>query len=114
MSLRVSTAPASPVHARSPLSLVLGRVQVIAMLLAPERSSPSLATLSGREREVLALLAEGCTNQAIAKRLFLSEKTVDSHIRAIFHKLGLRESADEHRRVLAVLTFLGSRAGDDT
>ena len=61
------------------------------------------------EREVLALVAEGHSNGAIGQKLFLSRKTVDAHISQIFRKLGLRESPEQHRRVLAVLTFL--RAG---
>ena len=59
---------------------------------------------------MLGLVAEGRSNGAIAEQLFLSKKTVDSHISQIFMKLDLRESAEDHRRVLAVLTFL--RSGD--
>jgi DNA-binding NarL/FixJ family response regulator len=79
---------------------------IVSRLVARKRARGPLADLTGREREVLSLVAEGCSNAAIADRLFLSAKTVESHISQIFHKLGLRESADRHRRVLAVLAFL--------
>jgi DNA-binding NarL/FixJ family response regulator len=65
-------------------------------------------TLTGREREVLALMAEGRTNGAIGKQLFLSKKTVEAHVRTIFLKLDLTMSPDDDRRVLAVLTMLRS------
>jgi DNA-binding NarL/FixJ family response regulator len=68
-------------------------------------SSP-LATLSPREREVLALMAEGRTNLAIARELVLSGGAVEKHVANIFTKLELRPGPDDHRRVLAVLTYL--------
>jgi DNA-binding NarL/FixJ family response regulator len=64
--------------------------------------------LSDREREVLALMAEGRTNRAIAERLFITERTVEKHVKSILQKLGIPASAEDHRRVLAVLAFLGS------
>jgi DNA-binding NarL/FixJ family response regulator len=64
--------------------------------------------LSEREREVLALMAEGRSNRAIAERLFITERTVEKHVKSIFGKLALPASADAHRRVLAVLAYLGS------
>jgi serine/threonine-protein kinase PknK len=65
-----------------------------------------LAVLSAREREVLGLMAEGRSNAGIARRLWVTEGTVEKHVRAILTKLGLAETDDDHRRVLAVLTFL--------
>jgi len=65
-----------------------------------------LLALSGREREVLALMAEGRTNAAIGQRLFLNQKTVEFHVRQLFTKLGLVPQPEDHRRVLAVLTYL--------
>jgi DNA-binding NarL/FixJ family response regulator len=81
---------------------------IVSRLLARKRERGPLHVLTEREREVLALVAEGLSNGAIAKRLFLSRKTVDSHISQIFLKLDLRDSPEDHRRVLAVLTFLRS------
>lgn len=80
---------------------------VVALLMAGRRSG--LAALSEREREVLALMAEGLSNAAIARRLYLTGKTVESHVRSIFARLGLPEEPDGHRRVLAVLAHLRER-----
>ena len=78
--------------------------QVVASLVA--RPDDGLAELSEREREVLELIAEGLTNRAIAERLFLTERTVESHVRSVLGKLDLPEREGEHRRVLAVLAYL--------
>lgn len=67
--------------------------------------------LSSREQDVLELMAEGRTNQAIGKALFLAERTVEAHIHSIFLKLGLRPEPEDHRRVLAVLSYLRSGNG---
>ncbi|MFL5842220.1 MAG: response regulator [Thermoleophilaceae bacterium] len=66
----------------------------------------ALGELTPREREVLALMAEGLTNSGIAKRLWLTDRTVETHVRNVLMKLGLPAGADDHRRVLAVLTYL--------
>ncbi|MGD0924218.1 MAG: response regulator transcription factor [Streptosporangiaceae bacterium] len=80
--------------------------EVVARLVArPRRDSP-LQTLTEREQEVLALMAEGRSNQAIAGQLWMSPKTVETHVGSIFSKLGLAPDAGDHRRVLAVLAFL--------
>lgn len=81
--------------------------EVVARLLGRRRTASPLNELSGREREILALMAEGRSNQAIGERLFLSERTVESHVSSIFGKLGLQPAADDHRRVRAVLLYLG-------
>jgi DNA-binding NarL/FixJ family response regulator len=72
-----------------------------------EARSP-MAQLTGREREVLALMAEGKNNAAIASSLFLTERAIEKHINSLFHKLSLSEEPHVHRRVMAVLTFLRS------
>jgi DNA-binding NarL/FixJ family response regulator len=77
--------------------------------LVGQRSQPDrLSDLTAREREVLGLVAEGRSNQAIAERIFVTEKTVEAHIASIFSKLGLLPAPDDHRRVLAVLAYLGA------
>ena len=78
-------------------------------LVSAKRRDDPLAALSGREREVLALMAEGRSNAGIAKRLWVTEGTVEKHVRSILMKLDLAETDDDHRRVLAVLAFLDSR-----
>ncbi|MGW0821278.1 response regulator transcription factor [Streptomyces sp. NPDC002845] len=78
-------------------------------LVAAQRRDDPLSVLSNREREVLALMAEGRSNAGIAKRLWVTEGTVEKHVRSILGKLRLPEDTDDHRRVLAVLTFLESR-----
>jgi serine/threonine-protein kinase len=82
--------------------------EVIGRLIGRRRAADPLADLTEREREVLALMAEGYSNRAIAADLYLSEKTVEAHVRGIFTKLGLLPTTDENRRVLAVLAFLRS------
>jgi len=82
--------------------------QVVNRLVDAPGNVRSLDELTGREREVLALMAEGHSNQAIAEHLFLGAKTVEGHVRSIFMKLGLEPAADIHRRVLAVIAYLRS------
>jgi DNA-binding NarL/FixJ family response regulator len=84
--------------------------EVVATLLSPPPREAMLSELTPREREVLALMAEGRTNAAIAKRLWLTERTVETHVRSILGKLGLPISGDDHRRVLAVLAYLRASA----
>ena len=80
--------------------------EVVRQLLSPADEGP-LAELTPREREVLALMAEGRTNAGIARQLWLTERTVETHVSSILGKLRLPQSDDAHRRVLAVLAYLG-------
>lgn len=82
--------------------------QVIAQLLAGQRRDDALSALTARERELLALMAEGHSNTAIAGRLVLSASAVEKHIGNVFAKLGLPPDDSQHRRVLAVLAYLKS------
>ena len=83
---------------------------IVARLFARRRRADPLDGLSLREREVLALLAEGLSNRAIAGRLFVTERTVEAHVKQIFQKLALSTDPDSHRRVLAVLAYLRGSA----
>jgi DNA-binding NarL/FixJ family response regulator len=80
--------------------------EVVGQLLGRRRQGSRLDELTPREREVLALMAEGRSNQGICSKLFLSPKTVETHVASIFLKLGLQQAPDDHRRVLAVLAYL--------
>ncbi|GAB2597296.1 response regulator transcription factor [Streptomyces capparidis] len=80
--------------------------EVVERLLNRRRTTSALDDLTGRERQVLALIAEGRSNEAIGQRLGVGGKTVETHVRNIFTKLGLEPSLADHRRVLAVLTYL--------
>jgi len=85
---------------------------VEALLAVRTRQRSALDQLTPREREVLAEIAQGKSNAAVAKSLFLSTRAVEKHINSLFSKLGLTEEADVHRRVKAVLLFLSDRAVD--
>jgi DNA-binding NarL/FixJ family response regulator len=86
--------------------------QVIAALVErPDCAGRELDGLTGREREILGLMAEGRSNAGICEQLVLSRRTVESHVRTVFYKLGLAPVDDGHRRVLAVLTYLRARDG---
>ncbi|WDZ86408.1 response regulator transcription factor [Micromonospora cathayae] len=79
---------------------------VVSALLTRRSADPKLLGLSPREHEVLALMAQGRSNAAIAARMFVTEKTVSKHSNSIFAKLGLKPSEDDNRRILAVLAYL--------
>ena len=79
---------------------------IVARLMRPRTTSGHLDRLTQREREVLALMAEGRSNAAIAQRLTMGDRTLEAHVRQIFQKLDLPPSADDHRRVLAVVRYL--------
>ena len=80
--------------------------EVVSQLLGRPRELDPLEDLTAREREVLALMAEGRSNHGICQKLYLSPKTVEGHVHNIFSKLGIASAPDDHRRVLAVLTYL--------
>jgi DNA-binding NarL/FixJ family response regulator len=80
--------------------------EVVSQILGASRRATNLAALTAREREVLALMAEGRTNTAIARTLYIGDGSVEKHISNIFAKLGLPPSESDHRRVLAVLRYL--------
>jgi DNA-binding NarL/FixJ family response regulator len=80
--------------------------EVVSLLLGRSRDDDPLEALSGREREVLELMAEGRSNHAISLQLVVTERAVEKHVTSIFSKLDLPATAEDHRRVLAVLTFL--------
>jgi DNA-binding NarL/FixJ family response regulator len=80
--------------------------EVVAQIVTRRRRDERLASLSPREQEVLALMAEGRSNQAVAERLSVGAGTIEKHVTSIFGKLGLDESESDHRRVLAVLAYL--------
>jgi DNA-binding NarL/FixJ family response regulator len=79
---------------------------IVTRLVSRTGLAQPLSLLTPRERDVLGLMAEGPTNTAIGQRLFLSEKTVEGNVRRIFDKLGLTDTPEDNRRVLAVLAFL--------
>jgi DNA-binding NarL/FixJ family response regulator len=79
---------------------------IVSRLLGRRRQASPLEELTDREHEVLGLLAEGLSNRAIALRLVVTQRTVEGHVKQVFHKLGLAASPDSHRRVLAVLAYL--------
>ena len=85
---------------------------IVSRLVGRRRRDNPLAQLTEREQEVLAVVAEELSNRAIAERLFVTERTVEAHVKQIFLKLGLDTNADSNRRVLAVLAYL--RAGTPT
>ena len=80
--------------------------EVVARLLSPRGSDGPMQSLTPREREVLSLMAEGRTNIGIARRLWLTDRTIETHVTNILTKLGLHSTEEDHRRVLAVLAFL--------
>ena len=80
--------------------------EVVAQLLGRRRADDPLETLTAREREVLELMAQGRSNSAIAGQLVVTERAIEKHVTNIFGKLGLPPAAEDHRRVLAVLTYL--------
>ena len=82
--------------------------EVVSQMLGRRRVEDPLQELTPREREVLGLMAEGRSNQAIADALVISERAVEKHVTSIFTKLNLAPAAEDHRRVLAVLAFLGT------
>lgn len=84
---------------------------IVARLLRRPQHSTQLDELTDREREILALIAEGRSNKGICDRLYLSPKTVEGHVTHIFQKLDIDESPNDHRRVLAVITYLRTATG---
>lgn len=84
--------------------------EVVGRLIGHGQRDDPLASLTSREREVLSLMAEGRTNVGIARRLWLTDRTVETHVSNILTKLGLTATDEDHRRVLAVLAYLGQRA----
>jgi len=82
---------------------------LVTQLISARRSQDPLSDLTPREREVLRLMAEGRSNAGIARLLVVTEATVEKHVHSILAKLPLSETADDHRRVLAVVTFLGAQ-----
>ena len=97
-------------------SVVAGRSvidpTVVSRLVGRRRQADPMETLTAREHEVLEQMAEGRSNRAIGERLFLSPKTVEAHVSAIFSKLGIEDTADDNRRVLSVLTWLRGDSGE--
>jgi DNA-binding NarL/FixJ family response regulator len=83
---------------------------VVTSLVSPTAGTDPLAALSDREREILELMAQGPTNTGIARRLVLSDRTVEAHIRHLLQKIQISDGQDDHRRVLAVLTYLSARS----
>ena len=83
--------------------------EVVSQMVGRRRVKDPLEELTPSEREVLRLMAEGRSNHAIAETLVISERAVEKHVTSIFSKLNLPQTAEDHRRVLAVLTFLGSQ-----
>jgi DNA-binding NarL/FixJ family response regulator len=81
--------------------------EVVRWMLGRQTETSVLAELTAREREVLALVAEGCSNQGVAQRIFITQRAVEKHVTAILSKLGLPAEPEAHRRVLAVLAYLG-------
>ena len=85
--------------------------EVVASLVAPTRATDPLASLTERELEVLSLLAQGRSNAAIARQLWTTRRTIETHVRHVLAKLGLLDSDSESRRVVAVLVYLRNRGG---